>query len=221
MAKFLKNVPITEEWNRMKLHENVESTIKEQYQVVYKKSTENGKWCLYNLYNNDISYNDDYVITTVGSVCHGICLVDKGTPFVNVVGSTGDPRPEGVSWIGLMRIVYDALGKDKRLLESCCTDGNYYIPYNTPNGIMWNTRENICGTGIVGGHILPNQTVSVECKEGSTVLMLPICISHNSSMYHGAGYFMCTKWNIWALVLDQYLQSEKIQRYLDNNDFNN
>ncbi len=221
MAKFLKNVPITEEWNRMKLHENVESTIKEQYQVVYKKSTENGKWCLYDLYNNDISYNNDYVITTVGSVCHGICLVNKGTPFVNVVGSTGDPRPERVSWIGLMRIVYDALGKDKRLLESCCTDGNYYVPNNTPDGIKWNKIVSSCGTRIVGGHILPNKVVSVKCEEGSKVLMLPICSSHNTSMNHGAGYCMCTKWDIWALILDQYLQSEKIQRYLDNNDFNN
>lgn len=221
MAKFLKNVPITEEWNRMKLHENVESTIKEQYQVVYKKSTENGKWCLYDLYNNDLSYNDDYVITTVGSVCHGICLVEKETPFVNVVGSTGDPRPEGVTWIGLMRIVYDALGKDKRLLESCCTDGNLYIPYNTPNGIMWNTRENICGTDIVGGHVLLNQFFADYRQEGACVYMLPICRCHNSSMNHGAGYFMRTKWDIWALILDQYLQSEKIQRYIDDNDFNN
>lgn len=221
MAKFLKNVPITEEWNRMKLHENVESTIKEQYQVVYKKSTENGKWCLYDLYNNDISYNDDYVITTVGSVCHGIWPVEKGTPFVNVVGSTDDPRPERVSWIGLMRIVYDFMGKDKRLLESCCTDGDLYISYNTSNGEMWNTRKISCSHTIVGGHVLLNRKNNVESDVGSRVYMLPICLSHNSSMDHGVGYYMCTKWNIWALVLDQYLQSEKIQRYLDNNDFNN
>ena len=69
MAKFLKNVPITEEWNRMKLHENVESTIKEQYQVVYKKSTENGKWCLYDLllyksYKHHLPFSVLFLYTT-------------------------------------------------------------------------------------------------------------------------------------------------------------
>lgn len=226
MAKLLNNVPMTEEWNNMKLLEDVENKIKEQYQVVYKKSAEDGKWHLYDMYNKDKSYNEDFIIMPIGSVCHGIQPVNQQTPFVNVLGSAKDPRPEGVSWIGLMRIVYDAYGKDKRLLESCCTDGNFYVTKETPNGIIWNVvRDENCNNGIVGGHVLLGKFITKYSNIGDTVYMLPICNSHNTSSFGGggtgSGFFMVTKCDIWALVLDRFLQNEKVQRYLNYDDCNN
>lgn len=225
MAILLKNVPMTEEWNNMKLHEDVENRIKEQYQVVYKKSSEDDKWCLYDLYNKDISYDDDFVIMPVGSVCHGIQFVNKDTPFVNVIGSTGDKIPMGNSWIDLMHRVYEACEIDERLLESCCTNGNYYITNRIQNGIIWNIENSYCHTEIVGGHVLLNQFISEYSLEGDRVFMLPICRTHNTRSFGGSGtgsgFFMVTKCDIWALVLDRFLQNEKVQRYLNYDDCNN
>lgn len=225
MAILLKNVPMTEEWNNMKLHEDVENRIKEQYQVVYKKSSEDDKWCLYDLYNKDISYDDDFVIMPVGSVYHGIQYVKARTKFVNVIGSTGDKIPIGKSWIDLMSIVYDKYNIDQSLLSRCCTDGNFYVTTNIQNGICWNVDSNRhCNGKIVGGHVLLNRVETEKDGLYGMVFMLPICTSHNVSRcdsYFGSGYFMVTQHDIWALVLDQFVPRFYLQKYIDKDDCNN
>lgn len=219
MVKLLDNYPFSDEWKVMELGEDLSN--RDKYHVVYKKN-DDGNWHLYDLYCEDDTYEGEYIMVPVGSVYRGLAKVNKGTKFVNVLRSTRDPKPiKRCTWIELMRLIYRKYQLDEGLLEECCTDGNFY---------MSNTGEIVEDKSyrgwIVGGHILLHRERNRYNKVGDKVFMLPICNSHNTSRvgqmkWTGAGFYMVTKCDIWALVLDRFLQNEKVQRYLNYDDCNN
>lgn len=219
MIQLLSQYPLTDEWKRLIEKSNFLND--EKYIVVYKKN-ENGDWQFYDLYNENDSYDDKYVMVPLGSTYQKLRFVRRGTPFVNVLGSTGDSRPEGASWIKLMQEIYEKNDIKEVLLTHCCTDGKFYRPFCSERKAI----DKGCFGRIVGGHVLLNRKCNVESGEGSRVYMLPICSRHNTSRvgYNkstGEGFYMVTRYNIWALVLDNFLEKEQVEYYLNNLDTTN
>lgn len=88
------------------------------------------------------------------------------TNFANVIGSTLDPKPSGVSsWLGLWR--------DK------CHGGANPTKCSSYN---WFSKDKSwkCNDAFVGGHVILGTTAKSMAK-GSTVYIFPICSVHNGS----------------------------------------
>lgn len=219
MAKFLKNVPITEEWRELELSD--ESSNDNEYLIVYKRN-EDGNWKFYDLYNDEDSYDDTYILVPVSSVCHGVEYVRQGTEFVNVLRSTKDPKPfKRLSWIQLMEWVYRNKKLNTDVLSTCCTDGNFYRTRS--RGIV---EDKHCYGRIVGGHVLLYTSKNTNSDVGDEVFMLPICSCHNTSRVGygkrtGEGFFMLTRCDVWALKLSRFLMKDMVQDCLNNQDTTN
>jgi hypothetical protein len=88
------------------------------------------------------------------------------TTFANVIGSTDDPKPVGVtSWLELWANKCNN-GKD----TDKCSSYNFFSKDTT-----WT-----CTNDSVGGHVIPGTTAKSMSK-GSTVYIYPICKRHNGS----------------------------------------
>jgi hypothetical protein len=88
------------------------------------------------------------------------------TTFANVIGSTQDPKPSGVtSWLELWANKCNN-GHDTTL----CSSYNFFSKDTT-----WT-----CTSVLVGGHVIPGTTAKSMAK-GSTVYIYPICSRHNGS----------------------------------------
>lgn len=214
MAHFLKNFPMTEAGKKL----NLSDEMKNMFRVVYKKDKEEGKWLFYDLWNVENKYDDDCIILPFQSTYDELELVEKGTEFANIIESSKDPKHNCTSWIQLMKAVYkeEGLNKQAHLLEQCCTDGKYY-------GKEEVTKT--CSTkvdNIIGGHVLIGVTKAERLTPGVAVELLPICKQHNSKTMapakeNGAGFYMKTRYNINAIKLRGYMQSELISEYLLKN----
>ena len=102
----------------------------------------------------------------VDSTYVGTVTWKLNTTFANVIGSTHDPQPPGVtSWLGLWA--------DK------CNGGHDTTKCSSYNFFSKDTKW-VCTTTHVGGHIIPG-TVAKSMAKGSTVYILPICSRHNGS----------------------------------------
>lgn len=209
MGIFLRNFPKTEEGKKL----NLDEALKKELIVVYRKTGDDESWGYYGLKNDIEEYLEDDIFVPVESVYGGYEIVNAGTPFVNVIGSTHDPKPD-TSWISLMKEVYRNNGFPVERLNCCCTDGNFYD--STNHNIIVNGR---CTDRIVGGHVLLRETVNQETRAGSIVYLLPICIPHNVCRLNGnvtgAYYYMKTKYDIVAVQLNRFLMRAQVEPYLN------
>lgn len=104
-----------------------------------------------------IKVNSTYVGTVTWSLNY---------QFANVIGSTMDPLPSGVtSWLSLWRDKCNGGANTTK-----CSSYNYFSKDTT-----WT-----CSSVFVGGHVIPG-TVAKNMAKGSTVYIFPICNVHNGS----------------------------------------
>jgi len=114
----------------------------------------------------------------VQSKFKGTTRFPKNAAFANIIGSTNDPKVDGLSWIGLWRREFGS--------ENVCTSLNF----------MAN-----CGPALVGGHVIMG-TVAKPMPAGSTVFIIPICKAHNNNN----NIWMEAITNQNAVVLSDYLR---------------
>jgi hypothetical protein len=102
----------------------------------------------------------------VNSTYVGTVTWTSANTFANVIGSTDDPLPGGVtSWLSLWR--------DK------CNGGANTDHCSSYNFFSKDTSWK-CSDVFVGGHVIPGTTAKSMAK-GSTVYIFPICAVHNGS----------------------------------------
>ncbi len=111
---------------------------------------------------------------TLKSTWGGTVKFKVNENFANVIGSTGDPTIGGKSWLQLWTIQFGT--------PTCCTS--------------LNTRGFVCGTYLVGGHIITGTKASVVPVGSNSVYIMPICAGHNSndSIYMSAVIYQDGIW---------------------------
>lgn len=204
--KFLDDLPYTEAGANLKMNELEKDVLR----VVYKPSeTAPDSYEFYDLWDYKKDYPDDYVAVPVASVLGGVTNeYGAGTEFVNIIGSTDDPKPVADSWIHLMII------NGVEHCDSCCAEPALYDP-NTRQAIAVNFQ---CHGRIVGGHIIFG-TLSRPGYRGEIVHLLPICNAHN--IMHlpghdvGAGFYMKLRRRQNALTFNNYLNRVIIEQMLE------
>ena len=219
MAYFLEYMESTAESKKIHFSEE----ILDNCRLVYRLNHDKNVWEFYAFWDSEVHYDDDDIIVPVQSGLSGTVEVDKNTPFVNVIGSTRDPRPKIYkSWIDVIRQAYNLTG-GKYNPEICCTDGKYYDPC-THGEIQGGTCHN---NSIVGGHVLIDTMTPRSVEEGSYVYLLPICNNHNTSKYNpqsrnwdrnvntGTVYYMKTACDTLAIQLCKYMQRACVDRYIN------
>ncbi|KAJ6258037.1 hypothetical protein Dda_6949 [Drechslerella dactyloides] len=127
-------------------------------------------------YDPTAEYEEGVKINPLDSVYYGTTVVPAGTFFANVIGSDGDPKVRGLSWIELWRQMVNG-GQQ----PVACTSYNF-------NGFA-------CGPVDRGGHIIPG-TVARPIPNGSDVYIFPICAAHNNNdnVYMSAITYQTAVW---------------------------
>ncbi|KAJ6258015.1 hypothetical protein Dda_6927 [Drechslerella dactyloides] len=127
-------------------------------------------------YDPAAEYEEGVKINPLDSVYNGTTVVPAGTFFANVIGSDGDPKVRGLSWIELWRQMVNG-GQQ----PVACTSYNF-------NGFA-------CGPVDRGGHIIPG-TVARPIPNGSDVYIFPICAAHNNNdnVYMSAITYQTAVW---------------------------
>ena len=82
--------------------------------------------------------------------------------FANVIGSSGDPKVEGLAWIQLWKRTYPTA-----TVTQCSS-------FDFPTGFG-------CTTNFVGGHVIKGQTAQVVAAGSNDVFIIPICQKHNKN----------------------------------------
>lgn len=111
------------------------------------------------LFDPSQDYGTDYTVKTIESVWGGTVHFNYGENFANVIGSTGDPRIAGLSWI--------------RLWE------NQFGPANTCTSLNYNGFN--CGNSYVGGHVILGTQARAMPRGSNSVYIMPICHAHNNN----------------------------------------
>lgn len=218
MALFMNNFPHTDEGAKLELTQEQE----EFCRAVYKLDEEGGA-AFAGFWNPDKEYSDEYIIMPLRSVYNGIEDIEANTCFANVIGSTGDPLPQGYECLSWMKLWVDK-ANGKKYRSECCTDSAFYY-----SGTRQETKcENVyydveesprkwkkckteakCKFGLNGGHVIKGTESATEPK-GGNVYILPICILHNrahlGNRKWGQGYYMKTSEPITAVKLTGYFQ---------------
>ena len=171
--------------------------------IVYKKlySNKNDKsYEFKELWDPDKKYDGDHIIVPLQSVYGGKEKYGPGMEFANIEGSSHDPlhdtdldpKDKVKSWV-------EFLTKHGIDCSRCVTDHHFY---NQESGESMRTCP--CTTPIFGGHVMKGRQ-NDSPMWGSSVYLIPICQTHNSSMKHGTGYFMKTENEGYMMILDRYL----------------
>jgi len=111
-------------------------------------------------------YGPNARVHTIGSTWNGLITLDADENFANVIGSTDDPKIDGMSWIALWESEYGT--------ATICTSYEY--------------KGFSCTDDLIGGHSILG-TKATEVKKGSDkVFIMPICKQHNGddSVYMAA-----------------------------------
>ena len=82
--------------------------------------------------------------------------------FANVIGSSTDPKVDGLAWINLWKRTYPTA-----TITQCSS-------YDFPTGFG-------CTTNFVGGHVILGQTAQVVAAGSNDVYIIPICQKHNKN----------------------------------------
>lgn len=206
MAKFLTHMEHTEEGAKLMLTEEQEKNCR----VVYRRSEEDPEHFVFaGLWNSEQEYPDDHVIVPLRSVYDGLSReYNAETAFVNVLGSSKDPRPSDVtSWIDLITSKLSGY-----ITNTCCAqrDKNYDI--RTDNKIDMKCTNG--GFDVVGGHVLIGTKIPKHVGEGGKVWLLPICHAHNTGAESGGGYYMKLGRVMKAVGLKDYLKRSQVETAL-------
>jgi hypothetical protein len=154
--------------------------------VVYRKSDKPGEPATFaGLWHPQAEYTDQHIIMPLRSEIADVVTLWAGCQFVNVVGSTHDPKPYPVrTWIELLTGYGSAT-------DRCCV-GNGVIQCSGRDAAM------------VGGHVLlwynPNPPNPPDPP--NTVYLLPICNYHNA---RPGGEIMLLHQNTIAVKLKNYM----------------
>lgn len=133
----------------------------------------------------DADYPDGMLELPMGSVFGGSRLLSAGTRVWNVINSSDDPKPQGMSWIDMWMMYLGKTKKDKK----CYVKGSAGI---------------ICNRNIYGGHMVL-QECNISPKHGSdgVVYIIPICNAHNNKNNTAE---MILSEDVEAMVLNKYYQ---------------
>lgn len=197
----------------------------DDFRVVYRPSERNPDFYIYHdLWYPEEDYPDGYIAVPLSSVYVKNQTFNEGDEFVNVKGSTRDPKPNNpksgspyTSWRQLM--------KDKILdYNTCCaeTDKIYnsvtgkqdFNFHCTNNGNEAPNPDFEKGIWMQGAHVLMGETSSRTPTEGATVYMLPLCKNHNIydaiTGSYGTGYYMKLRRRQEVIVLTGFIPSDTI-----------
>ena len=220
MALFLENFEQTEEGK--KLNDTIPKDVLDNCRMVYKLDEETNRYVFKAFWDLDGTYDDEDVVLPIQSTFDKMWeLNQSGTAFVNVIGSSRDPKPSGDSWIELMRKKYKKYNDDKGtsyVCKTCCTDRHFY---DLTGNVIWeNGQVKTCSCNIsVGGHVIIGEMKPREITPGGPVDLLPICSTHNVFKYQssdtGANYYMVTDGAYLVMRMKGYLQRDGIQSYID------
>ena len=229
-AIFLETLPHTEEGGKLELNEAQINLCK----VVYRHSEEEpDKYVFAELWNPDREYTDEYVIAPLKSVFLRVTEhnIVEGTNFVNIEGSTRDPKP-------INPLTKKSYGSWRQLMaaklpdfRSCCAQLNtiYKIGETTPYAgfACTNDGEEFYAhfengdldvensIWIQGAHVWIGASKPKSIEEGKKVYILPLCRAHNTfngiTGRYGTGYYMKIGRLTKAIILDGYLQQEMVQ----------
>lgn len=176
MAYYLKDLSFTEEGKKLKLSDED----RERFRLVYKR--EGDGWILHDIYEKGGEYGDDCIVVPLQSTYIGTDFFGVGEIFKNVIGSTGDSKPVGksISWIDLWRCIY--LVKENEMPpKNCCTDGNVYEQSDVIVRSLGCNVISDMDDYLQGGHVVKGNDSTIP-KQGATVYIAPICISHNNGV---------------------------------------
>lgn len=189
------------------------------YQAVYKETSDGEGYLFEGDYNPEIDYGDERIILPVNSLFEDYELWTSGTVFANVLGSWGDPIPQGAaSW--------------KKLYE---LHGITWQPYEEPDGFYdcFNIHQNHGGhdsyfcnhNSTIGGHVIPG-AIPRHLNEGDNNLyIVPICSTHNTrnvphdrpNQTAGNGNGFCMKIKLGGpfqvIRLKSYFSRNHVDRY--------
>ena len=146
----------------------------EQLQLVY----ENGVFKEF--YDSSRNYGAENEIVPVTSTWYGEIYLAGTDDYANVIGSTGDPRIAGLSWIQLWQ--------------------NQFGPANQCSSL--NFQGFVCGPGLYGGHVILGQVAQAMPIGSNAVFIMPICVAHNNNN----NVYMGPVTNDRGIALATYLQ---------------
>ncbi|KAF5615341.1 hypothetical protein F25303_13808 [Fusarium sp. NRRL 25303] len=111
-------------------------------------------------YDASKDYGADAIIGNFESTWGGEVYMHFGENFSNVIGSTGDPKIAGLTWVQLWANQFG-------FYTLACTSQNY-------NGFP-------CSNNIIGGHFFSGQVAQTVAVDSNDVYIYPICQTHNTN----------------------------------------
>ena len=109
--------------------------------------------------------------------------------FANVIGSSSDPKVDGLAWINLWKRTYPGVPVTQ------CSSLKFPTNSSFPAGFP-------CTTTFVGGHVILGQTASIVAQGSNSVYIIPICQKHNKNN----GVYMMPITEGRAVRLNNYLK---------------
>lgn len=131
-------------------------------------------------FDPDKEYGEETKVFNIESTWYGEIILKSTDYYANVIGSTGDPKVAGLSWLQLWQNQFGA--------------ANWCSSYNF-NGF-------VCGTYLVGGHSILGTTAHSEPVGSNNVFIMPICAGHNAN---NGVYMAPVKYNR-GCALHNYMQ---------------
>lgn len=110
-------------------------------------------------YDPEKDYGHDYSVHNIMSKWAGEVYFGPADNFANVIGSTGDKKIAGLSWLQLWQ---------KQFGQAHTCASLYYK--NFP-----------CSGGLVGGHVILGKQAKAVAHGSNSVYIIPICTAHNNN----------------------------------------
>jgi hypothetical protein len=125
----------------------------EKLSAVYYK----GRFMEY--YNPEKIYDNNHSINNILSTWGGTVKFAKSDNFANVIGSTGDKKIAGKSWLQLWQMQFGQA-------QTCASLDYKKFP---------------CEGGLVGGHVIIGTKAKKVTYGANDVYIIPICTDHNNN----------------------------------------
>jgi len=113
------------------------------------------------LYDRTKAYTAEDTILHIESTFYGEIYLNQSDVYANVIGSTGDPKVAGKSWLQLWLAQFGNV--------YTCASLNY-------GGFPCNPQY-----GLLGGHVILGKTASKVPTGANYVFIMPICSAHNNN----------------------------------------
>jgi hypothetical protein len=119
-------------------------------------------------FDPDKEYGSDHVLRSLESTWFGTLTMAANVQFANIIGSTNDPKINGMSWLSLWSSQFGAC--------AACTSYNTAGYPGSPPGAF-----NCTPSGrLYGGHTLFGAYAASEPRGSNNVMIIPICPAHNN-----------------------------------------